>query len=203
MTADWQRLAPLCTTMDLEQGEIPGLPVKQTRLSDLRGYFSDTAAYEAALAGGEDPLVYQVAWYEAPNAEDEGDLHYGLGMLMPGQVGSEYYLTKGHFHAWRPAAEVYIGLKGEGMMVFEDEATGHSELKPLSAGQITYVPGSTAHRTVNIGNEPLLYVGVYSSRAGHDYGAIAERNFLMALVEQDGKPVLIDRKEYLASLGNR
>ena len=200
MTVDWQRLAPLCTTMDLEKGEIPGLPLKQTHLSDFKEYFSDAAACEAALADGADPLVYQVAWYEAPSEQDEGDLHYGLGKLMPGRVGDEYYMTKGHFHAWRPAAEVYIGLKGEGMMVFEDEETGHTELKPLGAGQIVYVPGSTAHRTVNTGTEPLLYLGVYSARAGHDYGAISERNFLQALVARENGPTLIDRKEYLASL---
>jgi glucose-6-phosphate isomerase len=32
-----------------------------------------------------------------------------LGVLMPGKVGAEYFMTKGHIHAWRPAAEVYLG----------------------------------------------------------------------------------------------
>jgi len=172
-------------------GELNGGTVVERRLSQLSGCFADEAAYRKALES-DDPLLYRVTAIEPGHAE--GDLHYGIGVLYPGKIGDEYYLTKGHYHTWREAAEVYIGLSGEGAMLLEDEASGESRLEPLGAGKIVYVPGHTAHRTMNTGSEPLTYIGVYPSKAGHDYGAIAERNFYKILVEQDGKPELMDRE---------
>jgi glucose-6-phosphate isomerase len=167
----------------------------ERRLSDLRGVFADSAAYERVLADG-DPLLYTVHSIEA--AHGEGDLHYGIGTLMPGRIGDEYYMTKGHLHSWRPAAEVYIGLSGAGLMLLENEETGDSRLFPLEPNGIVYVPGYTAHRTINTGNMPLTYIGIYPARAGHDYGAIAERNFRKVVAERSGRPEMIDRKEFLA-----
>jgi glucose-6-phosphate isomerase len=157
---------------------------------DLRGSFYDAAAYEAALAAG-DPLLYSVASVEP--ASGDGQLHYGLGILYPGKIGDEYFLTRGHYHSHRPAAEVYIGLKGKGLMLLEDESTGESRTAPLGEGAIVYVPGHTAHRTMNTGSEPLVYIGVYPSNAGHDYGAIAKKNFRMVVVEREGRPVMLPR----------
>ena len=164
--------------------------VVERHLSDLRGCFYDTNAYKAALTEG-DPLLYRVTALEP--ASGTGDLHYGLGILYPGKIGDEYYLTKGHLHRTREAAEVYIGLSGQGMMLLEDEQTGQSRLEPFGQDQVLYVPGHTAHRTMNTGSTPLTYFGVYPANAGHDYGVIAERNFLKILVEQQGRPVLQDR----------
>jgi glucose-6-phosphate isomerase len=180
----------LAAAYDPESGTLEGGRVVERRLSQLEGCFADAEAYAAALKKG-DPLLYRVAAIEP--ADGPGDLHYGLGVLYPGKVGDEYYLTKGHLHSTREAAEVYIGLRGEGFMLLEDEQTGESRLEPLGAGKAVYVPGHTAHRTMNTGDTPLAYFGVYPANAGHDYGAIAERNFLKVLVEEDGEPVMKDR----------
>lgn len=180
----------LLSRFNLDTATIDGRPRLERRLSDLRGCFRDTAAYDAALAAGN-PLVYAVASVEP--AGGEGDLHYGLGMIMPGRVGEEYWLTKGHLHAWRPAAEFYIGLRGEGVMLLEDESTGEARLVPLAANGVVYVPGHTAHRTMNTGTEPLLYLGVYPARAGHDYSTIAAKNFHHCVVERAGRPALVER----------
>ncbi|HEU5103356.1 MAG TPA: glucose-6-phosphate isomerase family protein [Roseiflexaceae bacterium] len=184
-------------SFDIQTGEIAGRPSVKRHLSDLRGVFADTAAYEAALALG-DPVVYMVSSVEP--AEGDGQLHYGVGVLMPGRIGAEYYLTKGHLHAWRPAAEVYIGLSGEGAMLLEDEQTGETSLVPLRANSVVYVPGFTAHRTINTHDTPLIYIGVYPAAAGHDYGAIAERNFQHVLAAIDDQPALIDRAAFVAAL---
>ena len=188
---------PQLARFDAARGVIEGAPLTERRLSDLRGVFADTAAYDAALSQA-DPVVYQV--YTVEPAEGEGQLHYGLGVLMPGHVGDEYYLTKGHLHAWRPAAEVYLGLRGSGLMLLEDERGADVRLLPLDAGSAVYVPGYTTHRTVNIGDEPLIYIGVYPSQAGHDYGAIAERNFAHVVVQRDGAPALLPRRDFLTTL---
>lgn len=186
-------LKDLSVPYGIDPAVLEGRPLVQRRLSDLDGCFADEAARAAALEE-EDALVYAVSSVEP--ADGEGQLHYGLGILHPGKVGREYYLTKGHLHAHRAAAEVYIGLSGRGEMLLEDEAGEVARRCPLGAGRIVYVPGFTAHRTVNTGPEPLVYIGVYPSSAGHDYGAIAGRNFRHVLVEEAGKPVLLKREAF-------
>jgi glucose-6-phosphate isomerase len=172
-------------------GEIPGATLVKRHLGDLRGCFADPSAYEAALAAGN-PLLYTVGTIEP--ADGEGDLHYGIGMLMPGKIGDEYFMTKGHLHAWRPAAEFYFGLTGEGVMLLEDEATSASRIVPLRPCAAVYVPGHVAHRTMNVGRTPLTYIGVYPARAGHDYEPIGERNFRCVVVERNGQPAMVGRK---------
>jgi glucose-6-phosphate isomerase len=184
----------LLSSFDPETGEIAGAKPQYRRLSDLRGCFADGAAYDAALAQG-DPLVYSVCACEA--ATGPGDLCYGIGRIMAGRVGREYYMTKGHLHTWRDAAELYFGISGEGMMLLEDHRTGDSRAIALLPNHAVYVPGHNAHRTVNTGSRPLVYIGVYPATAGHDYAAIKERNFRSVVVEQGGRPALRSREDYL------
>jgi glucose-6-phosphate isomerase len=172
-------------------GEMPGATMVKRYLSDLRGCFADAAAYDAAFATGN-PLLYSVGAVEP--ADGDGDLHYGVGMLMPGKIGGEYFMTKGHLHSWRPAAEFYFGLTGDGVMLLEDEATCESRMVPLRPNGVVYVPGHTAHRTMNIGKTPLTYIGVYPAKAGHDYSTIAKTNFRCVIVERNGQPAMIERK---------
>ncbi len=180
----------LSVAFALDSACIAGRPMVERRLSDLRGCFADQAAYEADLAVAN-PLLYAVTAVEP--ASGDGQLHYGLGILYPGKIGEEYYLTKGHYHLHRAAAEIYVGLRGQGMMLLEDEASGESRLVELRQNCCVYVPGHTAHRTINTGPDPLVYLGIYPSNAGHDYGAIASRNFRKIVLEHDGKPFLTNR----------
>ena len=188
-------LKSLFTQFDLD--ELRDLKFSERYLGDLKNCFADSHAYDRALERGN-PLLYRVASFEPRNGD--GQLHYGLGILEAGKVGDEYYLTKGHYHAYRPAAEVYIGLHGEGLMLLEEEGDGEMYALPLRADSIVYVPGHTAHRTVNTGSEPLIYIGVYPSNAGHDYGAIAERNFQQVVVAENGAAVVMKRDTYLKTL---
>jgi glucose-6-phosphate isomerase len=184
------KLNNIVQSLDLKAGAIAGGKMVQRRLSDLRGCFQNSAAFDSALKSG-DPMLYTVSSVEP--AGGDGDLHYGLGVLMPGRIGDEYYMTKGHFHSWREAAEVYIGLSGSGCMLLQDEASGESQMAPLAAHGVVYVPGNTAHRTINTGSEPLVYLGIYSAKAGHDYGSISETNFNCVVIERAGKPVMLPR----------
>ncbi len=182
------------STYDPVAGTIAGATTVNRHLSDLRGCFADTIAFEATLALSN-PLLYAVAAIEP--AHGDGDLHYGLGKIMPGKIGDEYFMTKGHLHAWRPAAEFYFGLSGEGVMLLEDEHSGESRVVPLQPNGVVYVPGHAAHRTMNVGKVPLTYIGVYPAKAGHDYRTIAKTNFRCVVVERAGKPVMIERKDFL------
>ncbi len=163
---------------DLSSAQIESMPLIERRLSQLEGCFADVAAYHTALEQ-DDPIIYSVSSFEP--AKDNGDLHIGLGRIMPGKIGNEYYLTRGHLHSWREAAEIYIGLSGTGQMLLErDDGTASS--LTLTQNSIVYVPGHTAHRTVNTGSSPLLYLGIYPAQAGHDYTAIAKDNFRQVVV---------------------
>lgn len=182
---------------DPATGEIAGLASAPKHLSQLRGCFADEAAYAAALVQS-DPVLYRVASVEP--ATGPGQLHYGLGMVLPGRIGDEYYLTRGHLHTNREAAEVYLALHGSGLMLLEAEHTGECRAVALQANSLVYVPGHTAHRTVNIGDEPLVYWGIYPADAGHDYGFVAQRNFRQVVVAQAGAPVVLERADYLKTL---
>lgn len=177
----------LCVTYSLDSARLGDRPLTERRLSDLRGCFVDEAAFEAELVQ-DNPLLYAVSAVEPANGD--GQLHYGLGIVQPGRIGDEYYMTKGHYHTHRAAAEVYIGLSGEGAMVLEDEVTGETLLAPLTGHSVVYVPGHTAHRTVNTGSVPLVYFGIYPSNAGHDYAAIAKKNFSHLVVATPSGPQL-------------
>lgn len=181
----------LSFSYDAIRATLDGGTVSERRLSQLGGCFFDPEAYEQAL-GREDSLVYRVTALEP--ADGPGNLHCGLGVLYPGKIGDEYYLTKGHYHERREAAEFYVGLSGNGVMLLEDEKSGASRLEKLGAGTVVYVPGHTAHRTINIGSEPLTYFGIYPADAGHDYGAIADRNFHKVVVDRSGVPTMLDRR---------
>lgn len=193
----FDNLASILTKFDPRTGTIATASRVERRLGDMRGYFADEKAYQEHLTR-EDTLLYTVDAIEP--AQGEGQLHYGIGMIAPGRVGDEYFMTKGHYHAWREAAEFYIGLQGTGVMLLEHEQTGETRMVPLTPNAVVYVPGYTAHRTINTGDTPLTYLGIYPALAGHDYGAIAERNFMHVVVERNGEPTLIDRVTYLESL---
>jgi len=191
------RITSLLTRFDPETGKVEGVQGVSRRLADLRGAFADPVAFEEALHK-DNPIVYTVS--SVTPGDGKGDLHYGVGVLFPGTVGQEYYLTKGHLHSWREAAEIYVGLHGEGRMLLEDEATKESTVVELLPNSTVYVPGHTMHRTINVGPVPLLYIGIYPADAGHDYREIAKRNFRTVIVEKEGKPVVMDREEYMRSL---
>lgn len=180
----------LRTIFDATQGRLEGGRQTVRKLSDLRGCFANTVAFQTALAAG-DPVLYSVTAVEP--AGGPGDLHYGLGVLQPGRIGAEYYFTKGHLHAWREAAEVYLCLRGAGGLLLEEENGGAARLVDFSAGSVVYVPGHCAHRTINWGVEPLIYFGIYPAGAGHDYESIARRNFRHVVVDVEGRPTLRPR----------
>ena len=161
-------------------------------LSQMKDMFFDSAAAEEILKTG-DPLIYE--FYELGCPERAGDLLFGTTVLYPGKVVSEYFMTKGHFHTQLETAEVYYTLDGEGYMVMENPEGDTMEL-PLSKGQAVYVPRRYAHRTVNTGDKPLILFFTFAADAGHDYGTIETKGYHKMLVEQDGKPAVIDNPKW-------
>jgi glucose-6-phosphate isomerase len=161
---------------------------RERYLSDLRGIFADQSAYEQMLAKGN-PLLYQV--YAISGPPGAGQLAYGTTVLQPGRVGREYYMTKGHRHEWRDAAETYTGLAGTGLVLLEDD-NGHSQAAWIGPGQTVYVPAGVYHRCINTGEAPLIMFCVWPVDAGHDYSIIENQGFRQTVVSNNGQPEIVE-----------
>ena len=175
---------------DLDTGVIEGCPPVTRRLSQVRDSFADQKACDAILLH-DDPVIYTVSTFDL--ASGPGELHYGLGALYPGRVGDEFFLTRGHFHARREASEIYLGLRGSGVMILQGE-DGRATTAHLVPNGFVYVPPRTAHRTVNTGSEKLVYLGVYPADAGHEYGSV---DFQLVVIARDGAPLILPRGDFV------
>ncbi len=177
---------------DLESGLSKTATTTKRYLSNMKKVFADQKEVEKILAS-EDPVIYE--FYELGCPEKPGDLLFGTTIIYPGKVGSEYYMTKGHFHTILETAEVYYTLSGEGYMVMENPE-GETSEEPLSKGAALYVPKRHAHRTVNTGTEPLVLFFSFAADAGHDYGSIELRGFHKIVLEKDGKPFITNNPNW-------
>ncbi|QCR37211.1 glucose-6-phosphate isomerase family protein [Nissabacter sp. SGAir0207] len=161
-------------------GALAGGPLlrKSTRIQDLTDVFDDEEARQQ-LAG--ERVVYDVEMLATTPAE--GELYTGVTHLYPGRVGCEYFMTRGHFHARREQGEVYFGLRGSGLLLLQTEQ-GEARLEKVFAGSVHIIPGFTAHRLINTGEEVLSALAVWPAIAGHDYAALA-RGFNIRVFEQN------------------
>jgi glucose-6-phosphate isomerase, archaeal len=173
---------PFTTLLDLASGALdPERKVTERRLADLDGLFAEPVAEPRRLA-------YRVL--EIPAPADNSNLLSSTTILEPGRVGAEYLMTKGHFHAKRDRAEIYLGLAGEGRLLMATE-DGRTAVEPMRRGTVNYVPGGWAHRSINVGAAPLVFFAVYPGDAGYDYGTIEEQGFpVLVLAGVDGPEVV-------------
>ena len=187
---DWERGFSLDFSLK-DGGSRTALPTKR-KLSQMKEMYCDNAAADTMLKSG-DPVVYE--FYELGAPEHPGDLAFGTSITYPGKVGKEYFMTKGHFHNILHTAEVYFTLSGEGFLLMESPE-GNVVLQPLKQGNAVYVPKSYSHRSINTGNVPLVTFFVFRGDAGHNYGTIETKGYRKLVVEQDGKPVVIDNPKW-------
>jgi glucose-6-phosphate isomerase len=166
---------PFTVELDIERGLMPHATNHIVRkASDMRGYYADAAALEKLIANGDDPLHYEV--FEVPVPQEPGQLMYCISTLQPGLVGEECFMTKGHYHTVAETAEIYLCLRGEGLMLMKTP-DGRCEHEPMTRGAMVYVPPCWAHRSVNTGDEPLISFCVFPGNAGHNYGDIEQEGF--------------------------
>lgn len=180
-------------TVDQATGFIKGQPTLQRTLSYMKNMFFDQDAVVEMLAK-EDTKLYD--FYDLGLPATPGDLATGTSIVYPGKVGDEYFMTKGHFHEILDTAEVYYCLSGHGYMLMENPE-GEWEVGELLPGNAVYVPGRYAHRSINISPaRPLITFFVFRGDAGHDYGSIEKQGFRKMVVEQDGKPAIVDNPRW-------
>jgi len=134
--------------------------------------------------------VYETECYFPVEDGTEGGLFYGFTKIMSGKVGKEFFMTKGHFHEKIDRGEFYWGVEGEGLLLLMD-TDRNSKIEKMTPGSLHYIPGRMAHRTINIGDKPLVFGACWPSDAGHDYETISKNGFSARVFEVDGKPKVI------------
>jgi glucose-6-phosphate isomerase len=180
---------PFTTVLDLEQGALePQRKLLERTLEDLNGLFLEPIDPEDAEA-----VVYTVS--EIPVPVSQSNLLSSTTAIQPGRVGREYHMTKGHYHAVRDRAEIYVTLAGDGRLVLATE-DGRHRVEPMRRGTVNYVAGGWGHRSVNVGDEPLIFYAVYVADAGYDYGTIEEQGFPVLVVAGDGGPEVVPNPRY-------
>ncbi len=170
---------------DLQTGRLEGenASFSQKKLFQLEGVFDDETAFRA-MDGQQ--LVYEVSSHAAVKEGTPGGLFFGTSTIHPGKVGNEYFMTKGHFHQKREAAEYYWGISGEGLLLLMDENRSCTAEK-VEQGSLHYIGGYLAHRLVNTGNEDMVVGACWPSDAGHDYGSIETAGFSVRVLCENGK----------------
>jgi glucose-6-phosphate isomerase, archaeal len=179
---------PFTTMLDMATGALdPERERVERRRSDMRGMFLEDDG------GHDDGVVYRVYSIPAPATGDE--ILCSTTVLMPGRVGREYHMTKGHFHEVRSRAEVYIGLSGDGRLVMATEDGRHA-VEPMGPGTVSYVPGGWAHRSVNVGSAPLVFFAAFVGDAGHDYATIEREGFPVVVLAGSDGPEVVENPRY-------
>lgn len=190
MSFDWSK--GFTADFDLVTGLSESVVSTKRHLSKMKGMYLDSEA-ETKMIANDDPMIYEFHEMGAP--EDAGDIAPGTSITYPGKVGDEYFFTKGHFHTIINTAEVYYTLSGRGYMMMENPE-GEWNACLLEPGKIVYVPPRFAHRSINIGNTPLVTFFAFRGDAGHDYGSIEVKGFRKLVVERGGKAEIIDNPRW-------
>lgn len=179
--------------LNLKDYSLTGSPVvnQLRKLKDLEGIFQDEKAF--GEMDGEQ-LIYTVQSWLPLSEGTSGGLFFGTTTLMPGKVGNEYFMTKGHFHSKRDRAEFYWCVQGQGMLILMDRDR-NSWAEEMYSGSLHYIPGDVAHRVANTGNSSLIFSACWPADAGHNYEEIVQNGFSGLLIEEEGTPVLVAIEE--------
>jgi glucose-6-phosphate isomerase len=178
-------IEPFGVRLDLAEGLMADATRRtQRRASDMRGYYLDAGALDRLVLEGDDPVHYEVL--EVPVPEQEGHLMYCISRLYPGTVGGECFMTKGHYHTKLNTGEIYLALRGTGLMLMKTP-DGDCRWEAFEPGRMVYVPPYWGHRSVNTGDGPLVSSCVYPAEAGHNYGDIESEGFPKRVFRRAGE----------------
>ena len=175
---------PRAFAVDIGTGLMTGSPTRyQKKLKHLAGLYADEAAFEALAQARGEEIVYEVTDHKPSDAP--GDLITGVTRMSPGQVGDEFFMTRGHIHAVTGRPELYFGLKGRGLMLLESP-DGESRVIEVAPHTVCYVPPFWIHRSVNTGRDDLVMLFCYPADSGQDYAIIERAKGMKQRIVSDG-----------------
>lgn len=158
------------------------------KIADMAGYFQDERAYRAL-----DPNL--IMYKYAPCEFDT--LSYVVTEMLPGRVGDEYFMTKGHFHATIERPGIYTTLTGFGVLILQNkEEKVPVMFSPMEKGTLCYIPPRTGHRVANIGDEKIIYTGTTTTDAGWSYSDIKEKGFKYLIARRNSKADIIPNPKW-------
>jgi glucose-6-phosphate isomerase, archaeal len=162
------------------------------KLSALRELYAAPSLVDAFIADHGDVDAYEVIEYR----KDGSDICFGTTIMAPGRIGDEYFFTRGHYHARPDRGETYYTQSGEGLLLLHSRS-GEARAVEMRPGVCAFIPPEWAHRSVNTGATPLVFVWMCTSDAGHDYSEIAMRGMRQRAVERNGRPALVPNSNYV------
>lgn len=166
------------------QGLLSGATGRYAKaFADLASIYGDERAYRAMLPALRDSVVYEVTEFRPSQAS--GDLIFGVTRMVPGKVGREFFMTRGHLHARADRPEIYHGQTGRGVMLMESPS-GEVRTMPISPQTVCYVPPFWIHRSVNTGDSDLVMFFCYPADSGQDYDVIARSGGMRVRIVDDG-----------------
>ena len=181
-------MQPFSLDLDLVDGIMSGADRHVVRrASDMKGYYADAAALAKLIESG-DPMHYEV--FEKKIPEVYGQLLFCISKLYPGRVGQECFMTKGHYHTRAETAEIYLCIRGEGLMAMKT-AAGAWDAQAMRRNKMVYVPPYWAHRSINTGDEPLISFCAYPADAGHNYGDIEKEGFSRRVFQTEAGEIVV------------
>jgi glucose-6-phosphate isomerase len=186
---------PFSLMMELSKLQaLPGAKAGVNRLSMVRDHFTDQQEVIHTLQV-EDPIIYEFT--SIKRYDSSALLSLGITNIRPGKVGDEYYMTKGHFHAQdHDGDEVYFVQSGKGSLLLQSWQ-GDFKILEMKPGMILYTPSSWAHRTVNTGNENLVFLSIWPAITEYDYQEILDRNgFPKRILERNHTAVAEDNLKF-------
>ena len=158
-----------------------------------RKYFKDMKqVYENPAGMDEETLMYTVYNDGRAVSEENGSLRFGLTVMEPVLVNGECNMTRGHFHADPHCDEYYVGIRGEGILLYMDR-DGKTWGEKVHPGSVHYINGQYAHRLVNTGVEKFSAGCVWPAKAGHDYKAVEQREFAVRIYLENNKVIMKER----------
>lgn len=163
----------------------------ERRISDMATMFADQDAAMHAIQNG-DRVIYEVL--DSPFETSCSDMAMGTSRIFPGLIGDEYHMTRGHLHEATDQPEILICMQGSGYLLLET-LEGEFIAQEWEPGTITHIPPMWMHRVVNTGHDILVYLATFHTAAGRLYEPVLEKGFAKIVVEQDGKPMLIDNPQ--------
>ena len=186
MTDTQKRIEPFGVEIDLLTGAMKDFDnYKKTMASTMIPYYADTDAIRNLVESEGDPIHYEV--FEKTIPEAAGHIRVCISKLLPGKVGGEFFMTKGHYHTVLETAESYLCLAGEGFLLMKT-SEGRCLWEAFRPGRLVYCPPSWAHRSINTGSVPLVSLCHYPGDAGHNYGDIVKQGFPKRCFDRGGKP---------------
>lgn len=136
----------------------------------------------------EDTLMYTV--YTCPTQnEHHGNLNWGLTVMEAVTVQGECNVTRGHFHEDLQCDEIYVCIKGEGLLLLMNEK-GVCIAESMKEGTIHHIDGEWAHRLVNTGHTTLEVMCCWPSKAGHDYERVEQQPFTVRIFKENDEIVI-------------